>query len=360
MKIVELCRFLFNRFLHILVLHFPLMYRIYTKRCHFWGGGIIFNDIEKAIQIFHDGKSFFLLKADILKAYFKHGTTANEYFLLGFEGKNDEYRNTFLSDMYKDKYSIKCSKGELNGIEVYHDLSDKFNLYCKYKQYFKRQAVKVAQTSDWESFKVFAEQYSRFIVKPLTGSLGKNTYIETISKTRTPIQVFDDLLVRGEWIVEELIRQRSEMGMWNPSSVNTVRIPSIRSKNGIEIIQPFFRAGRNGMVVDNGGSGGIFATIDPENGIVISNGMDEKGKIYEKHPDSNIKYIGFQIPEWDYLISFAKSLHEAMPEYHKYVAFDFAYSDNGWVLVEANWGQFLGQYASKIGVRKRFEELMFG
>lgn len=43
---------------------------------------------------------------------------------------------------------------------------------------------------------------------------------------------------------------------------------------------------------------------------------------------------------------------------HKYIAWDFAYTPNGWVLIEGNWGQFLSQFATGKGLRKRFEKLM--
>lgn len=43
---------------------------------------------------------------------------------------------------------------------------------------------------------------------------------------------------------------------------------------------------------------------------------------------------------------------------HKYIAWDFAYTPNGWVLIEGNWGQFLSQFATGKGLRKQFEKLI--
>ena len=44
---------------------------------------------------------------------------------------------------------------------------------------------------------------------------------------------------------------------------------------------------------------------------------------------------------------------------HKYIAYDFAHTDNGWVMLEGNFGQFIGQFATKKGLKSKFRSLMF-
>ena len=86
------------------------------------------------------------------------------------------------------------------------------------------------------------------------------------------------------------------------------------------------------------------AAIDESSGLIISDGMDEQGNKYQKHPESNLPYKGFQIPEWEQLIDLATKAHLQMDR-HRYIAYDFAHTDNGWVMIEGNWGQFLAQFA---------------
>jgi hypothetical protein len=149
------------------------------------------------------------------------------------------------------------------------------------------------------------------------------------------------------------------MAVWNNSCVNTVRMTSFICTDGKHVIlQPFIRTGRNGAIVDNAGAGGIFAVFDPETGIVITDGVDESGNRFEKHPDSNIVYRGWQIPYYNELKTLTEIVHRSLPKYHKYVGFDFALSTKGWLLVEGNWGQFVGQIAEQKGVRYQFEKLM--
>ena len=64
-------------------------------------------------------------------------------------------------------------------------------------------------------------------------------------------------------------------------------------------------------------------------------------------------YKGWRIPRWNELIETAENLfRECLPE-NKYIGFDFALTDNGWVLIEGNWGQFVGQY-NGMGVKDLF------
>ena len=150
------------------------------------------------------------------------------------------------------------------------------------------------------------------------------------------------------------------MCKFNSSSVNSVRIPTFRTKDGIQIFGTFMRMGREGSVVDNAGAGGIFVRIDETTGQIISDGYTENGEVYVQHPDSKVNFKGFQIPKWDDLRSLAIQCHKDLFE-HKYIGWDFALTDNGWVLLEGNWGQFLCQQVSgKKPLKKQIISLIKG
>lgn len=47
-----------------------------------------------------------------------------------------------------------------------------------------------------------------------------------------------------------------------------------------------------------------------------------------------------------------------MPQ-HKYIAYDFALTKDGWVMIEGNWGQYICQQtATQSGAKKKFKELI--
>lgn len=228
------------------------------------------------------------------------------------------------------------------------------------KPYFKRDACMIKGSSDKDSFMAFANKHTRFIAKPNSGSFGADTKIWDVNE-KNPETLFNDLLSSNStWILEELVEQVPEMAQFNPSSVNSVRIPTFKTKEGYVIFGTFMRMGRKGSVVDNAGAGGIFVRIDEKSGQIISDGHTEHGDVYEEHPDSHVKFKGFQIPRWEELRVLAVQCHKEIPE-HKYVGWDFALTKNGWVMLEGNWGQFLCQQVSgQKTLKKQFISLIKG
>jgi hypothetical protein len=104
-------------------------------------------------------------------------------------------------------------------------------------------------------------------------------------------------------------------------------------------------------------SGGMVAGVDEKTGRLCSDGFDEKGNHYLEHPDSGVHVKGWQVPQWEELCRITEQLHRSLPAHHRYVAFDFAHTDKGWVLVEGNWGQLIfNQAGAHKGIRKQFME----
>jgi hypothetical protein len=114
-----------------------------------------------------------------------------------------------------------------------------------------------------------------------------------------------------------------------------------------------------GAVVDNAGSGGILAIVNIDSGKIETMGHDDFGNKYEKHPDSNITYIGWQVPKWKELVEMATEMHMTIMSEHKYIGWDFALTDNGWVVIEGNWGQYVAkQTCTKEDYKPIFEKYL--
>lgn len=315
-------------------------------------------DIQKQISVFcptvvWGGRN--KLMSDVKRCYVKFLAKPQEYFLLGFKDKTNKERSEWITDFIKDTYLKKYAK-----IERAKELQDKFFVYKKMKAYFKRDACIVTGEKDKDSFLEFAVKHKRFIAKPNAGSFGADTNIWDL-KDIPAESVFNQLIANNtSWIIEELIEQLPEMAQFNTTSVNSVRIPTFRTKKGIEVFGTFMRMGRKGSVVDNAGAGGIFVRIDETSGQIISDGHTEQGDVYVKHPDSNVTFKGFQIPRWNELRELAVKCHSELPE-HKYIGWDFALTNNGWVMLEGNWGQFLCQQVSgQKPLKKQFISLIKG
>lgn len=294
------------------------------------------------------------LKRDMIYNYVFTLTKPKEYFLLDFWTKNRKERAQYMTDFEKDMY---CHK--YDGHRQFEVLMDKWRFFSLMRKHYKRDAMLLDRETPIDDLIHFAEKHPKFIAKPNKGSFGANTSI--IDTSNSVIQYIYDNLTKGDchsWILEELISQSDVMATFNPESVNSIRIPTFRTNDGIQIFGCFMRTGRKGSVVDNAGAGGIFMKIDDETGIISSDGYTEKGESYAMHPDSKIQFKGFQIPRWNELRNLAVQCHMELPQ-HKYIGWDFVLTDIGWILMEGNWGQYLCQQVSaKEPMKNRFLHLI--
>lgn len=309
--------------------------------------------IISAINKFYPGckqDNIRMLTNDIKSCYYKYLTTPDEYFLFGFNTNAEaSYRESFLTDNFKVRNLLRT----VSERKYVDELCNKYNFAKIAYKYFNRGVTFVGPNTSYQDFADFTSRCKDLFIKPVSDSFGRGARTVLITSTNDSLQLFEELN-NSEWIVEERISQCSETSMWNESSVNTVRLPCFLSNGHFHVLAPFFRTGRKGSVVDNAGGGGIFACIDAKTGVLNSDGVDEMNNYYTNHPDSDMVFRGWQIPRWNELLTLAEeTFRECFPT-HRYIGFDYALTENGWVLIEGNWGQFVGQYNSKKGVKQEF------
>ena len=284
---------------------------------------------------------------DLILSYLYYHILPWEYSLYNFETQNHKQRMMWLSDT--DRFM--CCRLVM-GIRPYNSLKDKAVFYSLLKHFYKRPVFIFNETTSRASLDNFVTKADLFFVKPLDGSLGAGAFIIESNDSL----LYDTLKLSGRnWIIEGVISQVNEMSRWNETSVNTVRIPSFKVNGEIHILQPFFRTGRRGQIVDNAGAGGILCVVNEVSGVIKTDGFDEHHNRYECHPDYNVKYKGWQIPQWLELQELVKKVHMSLPDDFRYVGFDFALTKQGWDLIEGNWGQMVGQIAEQRGVKNEFD-----
>ena len=291
---------------------------------------------------------------DMNECYKKYKCNASEYFLFDFRNKSDDVRSTYVTDAY-----INSLLGFIVGRKQHDEqLNDKYGFYCLMKHYFRRKVIMVKGKEDKEAFERFAFNVKRLIVKPLDGCVGSGIIAFDIKSEEDVHEAFSTIISKGSVIVEERIVQCAEMAKWNSSSTNTIRLSAFLTKQAFSVLSCILRTGRAGSVVDNAAAGGISAAIDPKSGTILSEGMDKSGNWYKTHPDSGVSFKGMQIPRWEELLQFAEEIHRKIPN-QIYVGWDFALTDDGWVLIEGNWGQ-LGaqQVALGYGLKPQFDKLL--
>lgn len=352
----------YKRFILKIALCFPVIRDIavkywYKRNCNhpIWGAVPFSNDIDKALETFrNEGGADAKLRNDIIYCYLKYASSPSEFFLLGFD-KAGIKRSSMLTNAHKDKVLIRKS-----GLEILAPLRDKYTFYKTLSSYFKRDVICLRDRKEEDMLRAFISKNSNFIVKPLKGKCAEGVdIIEGVLPNADLSLMLSKIIDKypDGCICESLIRQSSEMAKWNSSSVNTVRMYTFLTSSGIKHMTPVFRTGRKGSITDNAATGGIFANIAYESGILVTDGHDEAGNTYEFHPDSGYRFLGYHMPAWNELLDIVCEAHHKLG-IHRYIGWDWAYTENGWVLIEGDWARFINEYADLKGRKKEFDKLM--
>lgn len=295
------------------------------------------------------------IRQDMLFCYFAYGFTPNEYISYDFEKKSVQERKKYISD----RGSVVLGH-KLNDIDARRVFMDKEKTYERYKKYYGRKAICIKSKADFEKFTEFVGEYPVFVKKNVFESCGRS--VELIDTTNNSIQkrtLFDSFLKEGKIILEEPVKQSAKISILNSTSVNTVRCLTLKIKSDIIIPWCFMKVGRKGSFVDNGGAGGILVGLDVQTGKMNTDGVDECGRKYEKHPDSNILFKGFQLPQWSEMIALCKSM-ASMEEKVNWIGWDMAHTESGWIVIEGNaLSEVIGpQATSGSGIKEQMKKLL--
>lgn len=263
---------------------------------------------------------------DIIYCSLRFHSTPQEYGLYRFYDFKNRYRKNFILNYHQRK-----RYGLVNNIEVTHS---KRSFYKIMSKWFYREVIFVPECGEAD-FLAFVRKHKKVILKPDKGSLGKGIFVLYYESDEQVLQKFS--LLTEPFICEEYISQHPIMAKLNPHTVNTLRIISIRNDaNNVEIVSCILRMGaKANAVVDNIVSGGIFAQVDIDTGIVTSFAIDKSRNSYSHHPITNVQIIGMCVPNWDEVIKLVKQLHGAMDE-SRILALDIAVTEFGASVVEAN------------------------
>ena len=303
------------------------------------------------------GEDYLSLRHDLIEAMTKYRWSPEEFFMYDYRRLSPNLRESFVPEYEKN---IFCDK--VNDYESSKVFDSKWRTYTVFRKYFKRDCCLVSKALlDANNTDVleFLEEHRRFIIKPDSSASGRGIQVlTTIDKEDARRQV-ESILGnhKRKYVMEELIPQNEKMSCFHPQSVNTVRIRSFRFDDRVEILPSNMRLGRGDSYVDNTGQGGISVALDEGGRVIVA--CDEAGQYFEKHPDTGIPILKFQIPYWDKLISLVKEMSMVLPSV-RYVGWDLALTDSGWVLVEGNdKGMFVGiQKPLQKGFRPKLNEIL--
>ena len=247
-------------------------------------------------------------------------------------------------------------------------LENKYRTYKKFKDMFRREIIRIKKNQkptpeNLKELEEFAQRHGTYVVKPAYAAFGKSVRKEQISMYESAEEAYK-FYNRNGVVIEELIEQGEAMSRIHADSVNTLRLPTviIRDENGeqqVKLFHPSLRVGQGTSFVDNFSAGGLSALIDPDTGVIYTDGADKKGHGFEYHPDSGVKFKGFQIPEWEKAVAMVREAAMMVPDNH-YCGWDLAYGKQGWCMVEANCHAQMGamQMVTREGRKNELEALI--
>ena len=259
---------------------------------------------------------------------FGHG----EYARFHFKDKSITERRGFVSD--RERNRLLSAVNSDTSIAVF---DDKMMTYEKLSEFYGRDMISVNSEKDYFKFRNFFEKNEKAVIKPRFDSLGKGIKLINRSEIDNYGKYFLGLVDEyRRFLMEGFIEAADEIKTLNPDSVNTVRVIAYYDGKNTSIRNSSMRIGHAGSFVDNAGAGGITVSVDKETGVINSDGCDENGFRYEKHPDTGVTLKGYQLPAWDKALEVVYAVSGRI-EGARYVGWDLACTaDHEWVLVEAN------------------------
>lgn len=156
-------------------------------------------------------------------------------------------------------------------------------------------------------------------------------------------------------IIQEKIVQGKFAKSLFEKTINTIRIISIRKKDGVEheIVAAIQRIGTNRSApVDNFAQGGGCSIIDLETGVLGTVGrITETGPVFsDNHPDTGKVIKGLKVPNWDGIKSSIIDLTRKLP-FFCYAAWDVVVCDDGITIIEINKRSSLDVFQIHKGLR---------
>lgn len=200
-------------------------------------------------------------------------------------------------------------------------------LRCMKGFYYNREYKKVVCQDVLENI-----SYEKIVVKPTIETSGGQGVV-VFSKignqykalNKENIFLTEDWLKKeycGNFIIQNCMEQSEQLALFNPTSVNTIRIGIYRSVLTDEciVLAALLRVGKAGHYVDNAHSGGVAIGIDVKNGKLKHQAMNREDKILLKVNDIDLSR-DYYIPNWKEVLKFAEDVSNSLP-YLRLVALD--------------------------------------
>lgn len=181
-----------------------------------------------------------------------------------------------------------------------------------------------------------------YIIKPSDTNNGVGIRKFTIKSNKLCLKEKEFSLAELEelygfnFLIQRVIKQHDIMASPHPSSVNSLRMVTLRWNGVISNLYTFARFGVANDIKDNAGAGGLSVGVK-DNGKFMDYGIVNLRKV-NNHPTTNkvIEQFGI-IPNYEEIKRFTRNLHKRILQ-HDYISWDIAVGvDGDPIFIEANF-----------------------
>lgn len=208
-----------------------------------------------------------------------------------------------------------------------------------------------------------------FFCKPMDGECGIGVFkLEVnngsikINDKDSDITMLIKMLEGVDFLIQRCIIQHSALSKLHPSSINSMRLVTVRSLKDkkIYVLPSILRIGTNGSIVDNTSQGGVAVGFNLETGQLKEFGLQKPqfGLRLDTHPNSQIRFSEYTIPFIKEAVEQAKYFHSFL-DLHS-IGWDIAIGENGPIFIEGNdnW-EINGPQSCNHGLAKEFKEYFY-
>ena len=227
-----------------------------------------------------------------------------------------------------------------NDKEMMEYIQDKGNFYASYSEFLFRDWLDLRKCSA-EDFNAFIQRHPVFLAKPPMGYGGKG--IEKITVSGSVGDLYQSLLEKELYVLDEIIEQHPDLAALYPYSVNTMRMFTYFDGKEGHLLHSVLKLGNEGKFMDNFSSGGMYSFLDKD-GVVLFPAVDVADHVFESHPMTGHPIIGFQVPlfrEAEALVCRAAAVTPSL----RYIGWDVAITKDGPLIIEGN--EFPGVFEPK-------------
>ena len=250
----------------------------------------------------------------------------------------------------------------MNDLSYSDEFDDKLRFNQRFAKYLGRKTLN-GETATLAEFTDFIAGQEAIFAKINHGDCGRGVNKLYVKDYESPAVMLDYIRRNQLVVLEQVLPQHPDMARLHPSSVNTMRILTDLVDGEVHVAYISVKMGRGDGYCDNSGQGGVICRVDEKTGKICSVATDDYFNVYETHPDTGIRFEGYQLPMVQEAVAFARKAALVVPQIC-HVGWDVAVTPDGPVLIEGNdypgtdLCQLAPHYPEKQGLWPYYKEIL--